>query len=114
MRSRIAQVFLILCVTTIGCATGSHPENTGEARLHVKQGGDLLGKGDVDGAITEFRTALRLDPNHESAHENLGLALQKLERKAEAREEFTEVLRLLPKTPANQKKIEQMRQRLRE
>ena len=33
-------------------------------------------KGDMDGAIAEYREALRLNPNNDMAHYNLGLALE--------------------------------------
>ena len=75
MQLWLGRVCLILCVTAAGCPTGSEPPNTDEAQIRVNQGLDLRGKGDVDGAIAEFHTALRLDPNYVNAHMNLGVAL---------------------------------------
>src|SRR5262245_66083070 len=75
MRSTIARVFLILCVTATGCATGSQRGNTDETINHFKQGRDLYREGDLDGAIAEYRTAVRLDSNNVKAHYNLGVVL---------------------------------------
>ena len=90
-------------------ATGSD-----DATTHFNRAVELHKKGDLAGALTEYRTALRLDPNHVDAHINLGNALKALGRQADAREEFTKALGLLPDTPANQYKIKQVKQRIRE
>jgi Flp pilus assembly protein TadD len=68
-------VFLILCATPLGCATSSHRENKEEALTHFNQGRELRAKGNLKGAIVEYRAALHLDPNHVDAHTNLGAAL---------------------------------------
>ena len=75
---------------------------------------ELHKKGDLDEAIAEYRTALRLSPNDADVHNNLGLVLKALGRSAEAREEFTKVLSLLPDTPANQANIKVVEQNIRE
>ena len=90
-------------------ATGSD-----DATPHFNRAVELHKKGDLDGALTEYRTVLRLNPNEVEAHYNLGNALKALGRKADAREEFTKALGLLPDTPANQYKIKQVKQRIRE
>jgi Flp pilus assembly protein TadD len=88
--------------------------NPNEVEAHYNLGLALNATGHLYGAITEYRTVLRLNPNEVEAHYNLGNALKALGRKADAREEFTEALRLLPDTPANQYKIKQVKQRIRE
>jgi tetratricopeptide (TPR) repeat protein len=100
----------------VGCQGpyGGDATRSREAITYYDRRVALHKRGEPDGAIAEFRTALRLDPNDVNAHYNLGIALQKLGSKAEAREEFTEVQRLLPDTPPDQKKIELVRQGLRE
>jgi tetratricopeptide (TPR) repeat protein len=100
----------------VGCQgpPGGDATRSREAITYYDRGVALHKRGELDGAIAEYRTALRLDPNDVNARYNLGVVLQKLGRKAEVREEFTEVQRLLPDTPAEQKKIERVRQRLRE
>jgi Flp pilus assembly protein TadD len=41
---------------------------------HCKVAGALRNKGDLDGAIAELREALRLNPNNDLAHNNLGVS----------------------------------------
>ena len=43
-------------------------------RTHVWKGYWLVHKGEWDGAIAEFREALRFNPKNELAHDGLGLA----------------------------------------
>ena len=53
-------------------------------------------KGDLDGAIAEYREALRLNPNDDEAHFNLGVALGKKGDWDGAIAEYREALRLNP------------------
>jgi Flp pilus assembly protein TadD len=71
-------------------------------------------KGDLDSAIAEHRTAIRVKPDDADAHGNLGLALKAKGRQVEAARELREYLRLTPDTPANRPKIEKARAALRE
>jgi Flp pilus assembly protein TadD len=96
MRFWIGRIFLILCVTAMGCATGSYRANTDEALSHFKHGQDLERKGDFDRAMAEYRTALRLDPNHVDAHTNLGNELMRKGDVEEAIAEYRTALRLDP------------------
>jgi Flp pilus assembly protein TadD len=62
--------------------SGTRSANPNNAAAHANLGDALLGpglkkKGDVDGAIAEYREALRLNPNDDDPHVNLGLALAK-------------------------------------
>ena len=88
--------------------------NTADADAHTNLGNELGRKGDLEGAITEYRAALRLAPNHVDAHTNLGVALKSLGRKAEAKGEFQQALKLLERVPGTQKKVEDVRQQLRD
>ena len=47
-----------------------------------------MDKGDLDGAIAEYREALRLNPNDETAHNNLGFALEHKHNFREALQEY--------------------------
>jgi Flp pilus assembly protein TadD len=47
-----------------------------DSRSHTDRGIELHNNDDLDGAIAEYRTALRLNPNNVSAHNRLGNALQ--------------------------------------
>lgn len=71
-------------------------------------------KGDLEGAIAAYRTAIRLKPDLADAHYNLGVALIRTGRRVEAAREFREYLRLTPATPANRPWIERARAALRE
>jgi tetratricopeptide (TPR) repeat protein len=48
----------------------------GDAAAHLNLGNALYSKGDMDGAIAEYRTAIRLQADDAAAHYNLGLALE--------------------------------------
>jgi len=67
------------------------------AMAHVNLGIALENKGDLGGAIVEYREALRLNPNNDDAHVNLGIALgEKGDWDGQLRE-GREALRLNPK-----------------
>jgi Flp pilus assembly protein TadD len=48
----------------------------GDVAAHNSLGHALYDKGDLDGAIAEYRAAIRLQPGDVAAHNNLGLALE--------------------------------------
>lgn len=81
---------------------------------HFELGFTLQNMGDLQGAIAEYRTALRLNPNHANAHYNLGIVLQDIGKPTEAAKEFRESLRLIPESPANRGKIGQVKEKLSE
>lgn len=81
-------------------AAGLRPDSA-DARLALGATLNDLGalqsdRGDYDKAIRTFREALRIDPALQPVHVNLGLALVKSNRLAEALPEFREALRLNP------------------
>src|SRR5713226_8898827 len=73
--------FLILSaliVSTLALAAGAAAQGQSKplsAEDHTKRGDELRSKEDWDGAIAEYREALRLKPNNDSAHADLGGAL---------------------------------------
>src|ERR1022692_5179876 len=48
-----------------------------KASDHLSKGMVLAENGDINGAIVEYRKALKLNPDFVDAHNNLGLALEK-------------------------------------
>jgi len=50
-------------------------KSPGKVRPHINLGIALRHRGALEGAIAEYRTALRLNPNDASAYDNLGVAL---------------------------------------
>lgn len=69
------------------------PEDGG---IHLQLGGLLRQQGDKDGALAEFREAVRLAPWNARAHRNLGLILSELNQLSEARAELLAAIRLDP------------------
>lgn len=68
----------------------------GSASGHTNLGAALHDKGDLDGAITEQREAIRLQPDNAGAHTNLGEILRKKGKLDEAISAHREALRLEP------------------
>lgn len=70
-----------------------------EARAHCKLGTALKAQGDLDGAIAEYRAALRLEPDNAMAHYDLGRVLWTKGDLEAAFEEFHTAHRLVPNEP---------------
>jgi Flp pilus assembly protein TadD len=69
------------------------------ATAHCDHGAALKAEGDVDGAIAEYRAALRLQPDHAEVHYDLGRALWTKGDREAAFEEFHTAYRLAPNEP---------------
>jgi Flp pilus assembly protein TadD len=63
----------------------------------------------VDEAFSQYREALRLDPNSALLHDDLGAALEKLGRVPEAIEQYQQALTLNPDMTAARDAIERLR-----
>ncbi len=83
----VLRVVLASVVATVAVAGGP-------LAYRLTRGDALLMKGDVDGAIREYREALRIHPNFAHAHNGLGLALDKKDDVDGAIREYREALRL--------------------
>jgi tetratricopeptide (TPR) repeat protein len=70
--------------------------NPGAGIAHGNLGLALYGRGDVEGAIAQYREALRINPGDDAAHVNLGNALARTGRPIEAAAEFGEAIRVRP------------------
>jgi tetratricopeptide (TPR) repeat protein len=63
---------------------------------HGNLGISLYRRGDIDGAVAQFRQALGINPGDEASHVNLGNALARMGNPRDAEAEFTEAIRLRP------------------
>ena len=63
---------------------------------HFEQGFALQNIGELEGAIAEYRAALRLNPSHAKAHYNLRVVLQSKRDLEGAIAEYRAALRLNP------------------
>jgi tetratricopeptide (TPR) repeat protein len=88
---------LLLSARSIGAPQSSpqnEPASSDNAETHLSRGYDLLKQDRYDGAVTEFRAALALDPKLVLRAEfPLAVALFELHKPDEAREEFEAVRR---------------------
>jgi tetratricopeptide (TPR) repeat protein len=66
------------------------------ATFATNSGRRLLSAGDLDGAISQFRTAIRVEPSYAVAHYELGLALSQKGAKEEADGEYRKAAQLDP------------------
>jgi Flp pilus assembly protein TadD len=67
------------------------------ALFATNSGRRLLSAGDLDGAISQFRSAVSATPGYAPAHFQLGLALQRRGDKEEAAKEFQKAAELDPR-----------------
>jgi len=81
-------------------------------RTHDLLGRALQAHGELDEAVEQFRSALRIDPRFAEAHNNLGVALARQGRLAEAIAETREALRLKPDLAEAAQNLERMEARL--
>jgi tetratricopeptide (TPR) repeat protein/serine/threonine protein kinase len=82
-------------VRWLQAAVAAHPEN---AAVHNNLGIALDDMKDLDGAIAEYREAIRLDPKHAAIHRNnLGATLVRKKDLDSAIAEYREAIRLAPK-----------------
>jgi tetratricopeptide (TPR) repeat protein len=70
------------------------------ALFATNSGKRLLSAGDLDGAISQFRSAIGATPDYAPAHFELGLALQQKGDKEEALKEFQKAAELDPRLNA--------------
>ena len=87
--------FTLQVVECMGVQT-STATGSDDATPHFNRAVELHKKGDLAGALTEYRTVLRLNPNHVEAHYNLGLALNAAGHLYGALTEYRTALRLNP------------------
>jgi Flp pilus assembly protein TadD len=80
-----------------GAALANEKNSLQTATFATNSGKRLLTAGDLDGAISQFRSAISAKPDFAAAHHELGLALLRKGDKEEARKEFEEASRLDPR-----------------
>jgi tetratricopeptide (TPR) repeat protein len=93
-------ISLGLAVSTLASASRTASQNQPQplsAGDHLKRGDELRSKGDWDGAIKEYREAVRLNPKNDRAHQILGRTLGNTGDVDGTIAEEHEALRLNPK-----------------
>jgi len=85
-----------------------------DADTHSNLGSALLTLGQPGAAIPHFRESLRLGPGRAEVHFNWGLALEATGQPRDALAQYREAVRLRPDLAAAQKKLREMREKLRE
>jgi Flp pilus assembly protein TadD len=83
---------------SLSVSTGIRQEPD-HALVHYSLGHALRKKGDLDGAIAEYREVIRLKPDDAEARNNLGEVLEHRGDKQRALEEYRKGSELDPKNP---------------
>jgi Flp pilus assembly protein TadD len=86
-----------------GARIAASTNNLQSATFATNSGKRLLGVGDVDAAIAQFRSAIQSEPNYAAAHFELGLALNQKGQKDDANKEFQRAGELDPHLMAPRK-----------
>lgn len=71
-------------------------KNTQDAQAHLKLGGEIAERGQLDEAIEQFNAALKLDPKLAAAHTRLGEIYREQKKMPEAIREWQEAIRINP------------------
>jgi tetratricopeptide (TPR) repeat protein len=79
-----------------GAQIGQQTTGLQAATLATSSGRRLLGAGDVDGAIAQFRSAINSSPDYAQAHFQLAIALRRKGEKDESAKEFRRAAELDP------------------
>jgi tetratricopeptide (TPR) repeat protein len=79
-----------------GARIANSTNNLQAAKVATNSGRRLLGVGDLDGAISQFRSAIHSEPSFAAAHYQLGLAMRQKGDKEEAKKEFQKASDLDP------------------
>ena len=102
---------LVLLVLLAGCAGDQGPtresgqivgevgEPRNRARLHTELAALYFGRGNMNVALEELRTAVRADSNYAPAHSMFGLVYMELKENRLAEDSFERALRLSPNEP---------------
>jgi Flp pilus assembly protein TadD len=80
-----------------GAEIGKQKNNQQAALFATNSGKRLLNAGDLEGAISQFKSAIQSLPGYAPAHFQLGLALQRKGEKAESVHEFQKAHELDPR-----------------
>jgi tetratricopeptide (TPR) repeat protein len=80
-----------------GAEIAKRKTNEQAALFATNSGRRLLNAGDIDGAISQFQTAIGAMPDYAPAHFQLGLALRQQGKTQEAQEEFQKATKLDPR-----------------
>jgi Tfp pilus assembly protein PilF len=83
-----------------GAEIGKQKTDQQAALFATNSGRRLLSAGDLDGAISQFRSAITATPSYAPAHFQLGLALQRKGEKDESGKEFQKASELDPRLTA--------------
>jgi tetratricopeptide (TPR) repeat protein len=79
-----------------GARIAASSKNLQAATFSTNSGKRLLGAGDLEGAVAQFRSAINSEPNYAAAHYQLGLALTQQGHQDEAKKEFQKAAELDP------------------
>lgn len=98
-QSLAAAVIPVVVVVAAMVATAQHYRASSAMIRLLEEGTTLREARQIDRAIAKFRDAVRLEPQDERPHEELGAVYLSEKRTAEAIQEYQEALRLSPGSP---------------
>jgi tetratricopeptide (TPR) repeat protein len=104
----LTHINLALVLNSLGRTNEARAHYLKAAEIVNRHAGELAQQGRLDAAAAQYRELIKILPGSPEAHYGLGLVLERQGKRPEAREEFSEALRLKPYFPEADRELKKL------